>query len=135
MDVKPAIDSPLTADRPKADLRAGKLSGSRCTACAAPSWPARAVCHRCGSPALRYENFSEAGSLITYTTVYVPRPGLQTPYTLGQVHFEDNGPVVFGHVRGLANHEKVPCRVRLALAEDPVLMPWYWFVPFIDEQR
>lgn len=130
MDVTPAVDSPLlTGARPRADRAAGKLSGARCQSCATPSWPARAVCHRCGSHALEAESFPATGSLITYTTVYVPRPGLEIPYTLGQVHLEDNGPVIFGHVRGLTVDAKVPCRVRLVLAEHPENVPWYWFQP------
>lgn len=129
MDVRPAMESPLTGDRPRADHAAGRLAGTRCTSCSAPSWPARSICHRCGSPALQSEKFSPTGSLLTYTTVHVPRPGLETPYTLGQVHLDADGPVVFGHVRGLAKNAKVPCRVRLVLAEDTDNVPWYWFQP------
>ena len=129
MDLRPALESPLTGERPRADRAEGKLSGARCTNCEAPSWPARAVCHRCGSPGLTAENFSVSGSLITYTTVHVPRPGLETPYTLGQVHLEGNGPVIFGHVRRMANDATVPCRVQLVLARDPDDVPWYWFQP------
>lgn len=132
MDVTPAMGSPLTAERPRANLAEGRLAGARCTNCDTPSWPARALCHRCGSPALRPEDFSVNGSLITFTTVHVPRPGLETPYTLGQVHLEGNGPVVFGHVRGLAQGAKVPRQVRLRLAEDTESVPWYWFQPDED---
>ena len=128
MDVTPALRSPLTSDRPRADHEAGRLSGTRCPSCAAPSWPARSICHRCGCPALDVEEFSPSGSLLTYTNVHVPRPGLETPYMLGQVHLDANGPVVFGHVRGLAQATKVPCPVRLVLA-DPGTVPWYWFQP------
>jgi len=129
VDVTPALDSPLTVDRPRADFVAGRLSGARCTDCATPSWPARAVCHRCGSPSLVAERFSATGALITHTTVHVPRPGLETPYTLGQVQLDDNGPVVFGHVRNLPEDATVPCPVRLQLADDSSAMPWYWFQP------
>ncbi len=132
MDVTLALDSPLTRDRPRVDRAQGKLAGARCANCQTPSWPARAVCFRCGSPSIMPETFSATGTLVTFTSVFVPRPGLETPYTLGQIHLDDNGPVVFGHVRGLPKAATVPCTVRLGLAEEPDRTPWYWFEPDLD---
>jgi uncharacterized OB-fold protein len=69
------------------------------------------------------------GDLITYTTVHVARPGLEVPYTLGQVSLPD-GPLVFGQVRGMSGEPALPLRVRLALSSDPAVPgPWYWFEP------
>ena len=129
MDLTPALEAPLTGERPRADRATGRLSGSRCTGCAAPSWPARAVCHRCGSAALRPEQFGPAGTLLTYTVVHVPLRDLEAPYTLGQVRLDPDGPVVFGHVRGLPDGVTVPYPVRLVLSGDPAETPWYWFRP------
>jgi len=64
--------------------------------------------------------------------VWVPRPGLDVPYTLGQVHVDADGPVVFGHIRGLHDGAEVPCPVRLFLAADRGETPWYWFQPEDD---
>lgn len=129
MDLTPALALPPTADRPRADHENGTLIGSRCRACDASVWPARAVCHRCGSADVASVAFDPCGSLLTFTDVHVPRAGLETPYTLGQVRIDDGGPVVFGHIRGLAPEAAVPVRVRLHLAEHRDQVPWYWFEP------
>ena len=129
MDLTPGLQSPLTGERPRVDYEQKYLVGARCTNCETPSWPARSVCHRCGSAALALANFKPTGSLITHTTVWVPRPSLDVPYTLGQIELDGNGPVVFGHVRGINGEFKVPCPVRLFLAKDPDTVPWYWFEP------
>ena len=73
--------------------------------------------------------FAAVGELITYTTVHVPRPGLEAPYTLGQIALPD-GPLVFGQVRGMSGEPALPLRVRLALSSDATVPgPWYWFEP------
>ena len=128
MDLSVAVHAALTQDRPRADWDRGCLSGARCTACGTSSWPARSVCYGCGSANLEAVRFAATGSLLTYTSVWVPRPGLEVPYTLGQVHIDD-GPVVFAHVRGLPEGATVPCPVRLVLSGDPSVTPWYWYEP------
>jgi uncharacterized protein len=129
MDLTAALEQLPTGERPRADRAIGALMGSRCGACDASGWPARAVCHRCGSAEVSTVPFSPVGSLLTYTEVHVPRAGLQTPYTLGQVRIDDGGPVVFGHVRRLAPELAVPVRVRLHLSPSLDDVPWYWFEP------
>lgn len=128
MDLSVAVHRELTGDRPRADWDRGRLSGARCAVCRRSSWPARSVCYGCGSPDLEAVLFEATGSLLTCTSVWVPRPGLEVPYTLGQVHIDD-GPVVFAHVRGLPAGATVPCPVRLVLAPDPGATPWYWYEP------
>jgi len=123
-----ALELPQTGSRPRVDRRNGVLVGSRCDECGANSWPARAVCHRCGAPVMREHSFSARGTLLTYTTVWVPRPGLEPPYTIGQVKLED-GPLVFGHIRGLADGTPVPAAVQLALADELPAVPPFWFEP------
>jgi uncharacterized OB-fold protein len=75
---------------------------------------------------MQQESFSPEGQLLTYTTVWVARPGLIPPYTLGQIKVEE-GPLVFGHVRGLRNETKVPATVRLMIDPDPDAIPMFWF--------
>ena len=128
-DLTPALEAPSWNERPRADRERGVLMGTRCRECAAPSWPSRSVCHRCGSPELGVVAFEPTGTLLTFTTVHIPRPDLETPYTLGQVRIDSDGPVVFGHLRSLGADAKVPCPVRLALDPDPNVTPWYWFEP------
>lgn len=116
-----ALDSAPTAARARVDLAAGTLVGGRCTECGAAAWPARAVCHRCGAAGVRPVPLRRHGTLVSCTRVLVPRPGLPTPYVLGQVVI-DEGPVVFGQVRELADLDAVPCRVVVRV--DPER---YWF--------
>lgn len=72
--------------------------------------------------------FESVGTLSTYTVVWVARPGIDVPYTLGQVKLDD-GPLVFGHVRGLGAGAHVPLRVRLAVASEETAFPPFWFEP------
>jgi uncharacterized OB-fold protein len=76
--------------------------------------------------------FAATGSLLTFTTVWVARAGIEAPYTLGQVKVDD-GPLVFGHVRGLPAESRVPLRVRLAISEAEQSFPPFWFEP--EEER
>lgn len=129
MELSAALEQLPTGERLRVDRVSQCLVGSRCADCAAPAWPARAVCHRCGNAKVDLVPFAARGRLLTFTTVHVPRPDLATPYTLGQVRIDDNGPVVFGHVRGVADEAPVPLPVRLRLDPDPDATPWYWFEP------
>lgn len=128
MELTRALDVPNTGRRPRIDHVRGLLVGSRCTKCLAMSWPARAVCHRCGSPTLEPALFGPRGKLVTYTTVWVSRPGLPTPYVLGQVDLGDSVRVV-GHIRGVAADAKVPLSVRLVVESDENAFPPFWFKP------
>lgn len=129
-----ALAVPATAERPRDDGQA--LVGSRCAQCGAASFPARAVCHRCGTAAPVECTFAATGVLLTYTTVHVPRPGLPAPYTLGQVVLDGDGPMVFGQVRvpgteppagvSAGVSADMPVRVRIGA---PGETPRYWFEP------
>ncbi|WP_406636527.1 Zn-ribbon domain-containing OB-fold protein [Amycolatopsis sp. WGS_07] len=125
MGLNAALKVPGTAERPRDDGQA--LVGSRCGECGAASFPARAVCHRCGTAAPAEHTFAATGVLLTYTTVHVPRPGLPAPYTLGQVALDD-GPMVFGQVRtdGTEPVAGMTVRVRIGGADET---PRYWFEP------
>jgi hypothetical protein len=123
-----ALDAPWAAQRRRFDPAAGRLIGSRCLACRAASWPARAICERCGSDETEEQVLSDRGMLITYTTVWVPRLGLEPPYVLGQVDLED-GVRIFTHGREIADNAKVPMPVRLQFDADSEAVPPFWFVP------
>ena len=123
-----------TASRRRLDPQTGALVGSRCQECGAVSWPGRAVCQRCAQPSMRETAFEVTGRLLTYTTVWVGRPGLPAPYTLGQVKIDD-GPLVFGHVRQLASDARVPVPVRVVVSEDPRAVPPFWFTPEEEEEE
>jgi uncharacterized OB-fold protein len=114
--------------RSRFDARAGVLVGSLCSVCGARSWPARAACARCGSVAVCEAPLPLVGSLISYTTVWVARPGLSTPYVLGQADFGD-GASVFAHVRGLDSDVRVPTPVRAAISADESAVPRFWLTP------
>jgi uncharacterized OB-fold protein len=86
------------------------------------------VCQRCGSPETTDLLLSDRGTLVTYTTVWVPRPGLVPPYTLGQVDLAD-GVRVFAHGRGLADGCQVPMPVRIVVNPDTEAIPPFWFEP------
>jgi uncharacterized OB-fold protein len=115
--------------RERARLNGAALVGSRCGDCGARSWPARAVCARCGRDDLHPVELPSTGTLLSYTAVHVARSNFATPYVLGQVDFGD-GAVVFGHVRGLADGVEVPLPVSVVVpaGEDPLD---FWFEPAV----
>lgn len=128
MDLSQALDAPSTLERTRVDRAAGQLVGSKCSVCSAASWPARAICHRCGSAAVDELHLSTDATLVTYTTVWVPRPGLEPPYTLGQVELPE-GVRIFAHVRELGPHARVPLAVHLVIAPEEDAIPPFWFEP------
>jgi uncharacterized OB-fold protein len=127
MELRAALEMPLTGERPRLDHGLQCLVGSRCGNCGALSWPARAVCNRCGSAAIEQARLARSGALLTYTQVWVQRPGLEPPYTLGQVQLDD-GPLVFTHVRGLAEGSRVPLPVEVVVGEEGAV-PAFWVEP------
>jgi uncharacterized OB-fold protein len=128
MDLTAALDFPSTLDRARYDRASGHLVGSRCDNCNAGSWPSRAICHRCGRAAMRETPLSVKGSLVTYTRVWVSRPGLDAPFTMGQVHLPE-GIVVFAHVQDLPEEARVPMDVLLRMASEETSVPPFFFVP------
>jgi uncharacterized OB-fold protein len=130
VELTSALDFPGSASRPRYDAAGGRLVGSRCSNCGAVSWPSRAVCYRCGQPLMTECAFAQTGSLLTFTTVWVARPGIEPPSVLGQIKLDD-GPLVFGQVRGLASGAHVPLVVRIVIAREGVFPP-FWFEPEED---
>ncbi|MBI4172238.1 MAG: OB-fold domain-containing protein [Actinobacteria bacterium] len=128
MELSAALGVPLSGQRRRFDRVAQRLVGSRCSACHATSWPRRAVCHNCGMPAPAEVRFEPTGVLVTHTKVWIARPGLESPYSVGQIRLVD-GPVLFGHVRALPEDASIPLDVRLVFAEDEGEVPPFWFEP------
>jgi uncharacterized OB-fold protein len=114
-----------TLQRPRVDAVAGALLGSRCTACGTTAWPSRAVCHRCRSAMEISTALARTGRLLSYTQVWVERPGLTPPYLIGQVCLDD-GTLLFGHVRGLSDRARVPLPVSVVVGADGDTPP-FWF--------
>lgn len=133
MELIAALDAPLTGSRERIDRGTGRLIGSRCEDCGSVSWPMRAVCQRCGAAGTREMQMSDRATLVTYTRVWVPRPGLPTPYVLGQVDIED-GVRIFAHGRGITEQHTVPLPVRIVLNETPDVVPPFYFEP-LDQER
>jgi|GEM_PF-2309975 len=129
MELRAAIEVESTARRRRLDRAAGLLIGSGCPVCAATSWPPRAVCHRCGSPMDLERALPREGALLSFTKVWVPRPGLEAPYTLGQIEILDS--IFFAHVRGLGAEARVPMTVALVVPgeEDEDEPVSFWFEP------
>ncbi|WP_041775867.1 OB-fold domain-containing protein [Blastococcus saxobsidens] len=73
--------------------------------------------------------FANRGRILSYTTVWVARPGLAPPYTLGQIQLDDDGPLVFGHIRELGDGTRVPVPVRMVVADTDDAVPPFWFEP------
>lgn len=128
MDLNAVLTATDTGTRSRIDRAAGRLVGSRCENCGSVSWPARAVCQRCGEAGTRELRLSDRGTLVTFTRVWVPRPGLPTPYVLGQVDIED-GVRIFAHGRGIGEDHHVPLAVRIVLNEVPDVVPPFYFEP------
>jgi hypothetical protein len=67
-----------------------------------------------------------SGRLVSHTTVWVARPGLPSPYTIGQVDLGD-GAIVFTHIRNLTPNLNAPLDVTLEIAPTDEAVPLFWF--------
>lgn len=105
-----------------------RLVGSRCDSCGTTAWPGRPVCQRCWTVPTTEIELSPTGTLVSFTTIHIARPGLPAPYVLGQVYLDD-GLTVFAVGRDLAPNSTVPMQVRLDVASAPGVTPPFVFVP------
>jgi hypothetical protein len=135
MELSAAIEIEASDRRRRIDGAAGVLIGSGCPVCAATSWPPRAVCHRCGSPMDLDKTLPKEGALLSFTRVWIPRPGLEAPYTLGQIEILDS--IFFAHVRGLDDGARVPMTVTLVVRDerDEAEPVSFWFEPAASPAR
>ncbi|MFQ5838685.1 MAG: Zn-ribbon domain-containing OB-fold protein [Thermoplasmata archaeon] len=58
-----------------------------CEACGRLTYPVHFLCHDCGSRKFEEVEVSE-GTLLTYTVIHAPPPGVPSPLTLGIAEFE-----------------------------------------------
>jgi hypothetical protein len=128
MELTAAAGATPFLQRTRFDPEAGVLVGSLCSQCGARSWPARAACARCGSVDVAEAPLPRQGSLISYTIVWMSRPGVDAPYVLGQADFGD-GASVFAHVRGLDGDVRVPTPVHAVISADESTVPRFWLTP------
>lgn len=126
MGLSAALEIALTTERPRFDVGRGVLIGSVCPSCGTMSWPMRAVCSHCGGTPVHQVDLPKRAQLLSYTKVWVPRPGLATPYTLGQVSF-GHGVLLFAHVRGLPDDIRVPVEVKAVIPPSPDDSVTFWF--------
>jgi hypothetical protein len=127
------LDFPNTGERVRLDRDLGRLVGAECPNCHTTVWPARAVCYRCHFAPMTIRPFAVTGTVVSYTTVWVGRPGVPPPFTLGQVKLDD-GPLLLAHIRELPGDIRVPFNATLVLSEAPDSVPPFWFVPGNDQQ-
>ncbi len=72
----------------------------RCTACGHTSFPRHRVCSACRGEAFEEVELGE-GTLLTYTVLHVPPPGVESPLRLGIAEFK-GGVRVLGQMMGPA---------------------------------
>lgn len=74
-------------------LEAGRLMGSRCTACGFTTFPPRADCPRCRHDGFEFTPWSGRGVVATFTRIAAAPAGFETeaPYDLGVVDLEEGG--------------------------------------------
>lgn len=79
--------SPLTLECFYRFCAQKKLMGARCKSCRTILVPPRAVCPKCGSADMRWEELKGTGKLLTYSVVHVAPPAFQSlvPYAVGIV--------------------------------------------------
>jgi uncharacterized OB-fold protein len=128
-----ALDFPNTAQRVRLDRELRRLVGSRCPNCRATSWPSRAVCYHCGFAPMTIEPFAPTGTVVSFTTVWIERPGVPPPFMLSQVKIDD-GPQIVAHLRNVDSDAHVPFAATLVLSDEPDAVPPFWFVPRADDE-
>jgi uncharacterized OB-fold protein len=71
-------------------LEPPRLLGSRCTACAAATFPARAFCPRCrATTGITDVELAPRGRIHSFTVVRQAPAGVEVPYVLAQIDLAD----------------------------------------------
>ena len=91
-----------------------KFYGTRCSKCKSVLIPPQKVCGRCFAPTDEWVEVSDHGTLLSFTTVYLPYPGQPTtpPYTYGNILL-DGANTIFAHLIGEIEAEKIRCGMRV----------------------
>jgi uncharacterized OB-fold protein len=78
---------PFTADSFHLYAAEKKLMGSRCENCGALYCPPRAICIKCGSDRLAWQQMSGKGKIATYSVIlYGPMPFIREGYSREKPH-------------------------------------------------
>ena len=90
------LERPFTAASFNQFIAEKKLMGSRCTKCEALYLPPRAICPKCHSDQLSWEELSGNGSLAAFTSVFIAPTfmvdagyGRNNPYVSGVVKLDE----------------------------------------------
>lgn len=83
-----------------AGVKAGRLLGLECRACAVVYFPPRKICKECFSEKLEVKELKKSGEIKTFTVVRVFPEGYDEPYVLCMVELDD-GPHVIGRVKNI----------------------------------
>jgi len=95
-------------------LSEGRLMAARCKACGEIHLPPRALCARCYSADMEWQQLSGAGRLEGFTWIHVGLPGMaaagfsrENPYCSGVVRLAE-GPAISGQIVGVEGHPQGP---------------------------
>lgn len=120
-----AETSPVTATRGRPfregllALEPPRLLGSRCSACGAATFPARAFCPSCRTGTVEPAELSPIGRVHSFTVVRQAPPGTEVPYTLAWVDLPEDRVRLMAQVVGVA-----PEAVTLDMPVDLELAPF-----------
>ena len=106
------MDKPITNASFRAYLKEGKLMATRCAACGEVHVPPRAICPKCHTADMRWEEAPTRGTLAAFTSVYV------APSTLVKQGFGKDNPYCVGIVE-LSGGARVNARLEGLPAKDP----------------
>ena len=107
----------------------GELVVQECGSCAAPQWPPRAGCGKCGLSDLGWRRVAGTGTLFTWTTVHHTTIGYyrpMTPFALAAVELDDVPVRMLGRVRGTDPDRLtigMPVQVAFERVSDGVRLP------------
>ena len=130
MGLSRALDAPFTQDRDRVDREAGRLVGTalqelRGGVLAGPGdLPSAAA-----RPTANRRRSRREGELVTYTTVWVPRPGLEPPYILGAGRPAARACSCSPTCATFPSDARVPVPVRIVMAPEADAVPPFWFEP------
>ncbi len=83
-------------------LKQNKLLGLKCNQCGQVSANPRMACGKCGSTDLQVIELKGEGTILTFTTIFVPPEGRESecPYTIALVDL-DEGAAIMGNLTGV----------------------------------
>lgn len=122
----PQPGGPAVAERYRLD--GGALVAGRCPACGQVAWPLAIRCPTCGANEVAGEPVPRHGVVETWTRVWVPVPGVDSPYCIGRVRLGDCQ--VYGRIAvadGTELHTGAAVALRVGDGDGDGTVPPYWF--------